>query len=106
MYREHFGLKLKPFSITPDPKFLFMSPGHKEALAHLLYGLKEGSGFVVITGEVGTGKTTILNAFLLKLPPRIPKVVIKNPHINSDNLYFLLGEAISMPEEKRSRNYK
>jgi general secretion pathway protein A len=105
MYREHFGLKLKPFSITPDPKFLYMSPGHKEALAHLLYGLKEGSGFVVITGEVGTGKTTILNAFLLKLPPRIPKVVIKNPHINPDNLYFLLGEAISMPEEKRSRNY-
>ncbi len=105
MYREHFGLKLKPFSITPDPKFLYMSPGHKEALAHLLYGLKEGSGFVVITGEVGTGKTTILNAFLLKLPPRIPKVVIKNPHINPENLYFLLGEAIGMPEEKRSRSY-
>lgn len=105
MYREHFGLKLKPFSITPDPKFLYMSPGHKEALAHLLYGLKEGSGFVVITGEVGTGKTTILNAFLLKLPPRIPKVVIKNPHINPENLYFLLGEAIGMPEDKRSRNY-
>jgi general secretion pathway protein A len=105
MYREHFGLKLKPFSITPDPKFLYMSPGHKEALAHLLYGLKEASGFVVITGEVGTGKTTILNAFLLKLPPRIPKVVIKNPHIKPDNLYFLLGEAIGMPEEKRSRNY-
>jgi general secretion pathway protein A len=105
MYREHFSLKLKPFSITPDPKFLYMSPGHKEALAHLLYGLKEGSGFVVITGEVGTGKTTILNAFLLKLPPRIPKVVIKNPHIKPDNLYYLLGEAIGMPEEKRSRNY-
>lgn len=105
MYREHFGLKLKPFSITPDPKFLYMSPGHKEALAHLLYGLKEGSGFVVITGEVGTGKTTILNAFLLKLPPRIPKVVIKNPHIKPDNLYYLLGEAIGLPEEKRSRNH-
>lgn len=105
MYREHFGLKLKPFSITPDPKFLYMSPGHKEALAHLLYGLKEGSGFVVITGEVGTGKTTILNAFLLKLPPRIPKVVIKNPHIKPENLYYLLGEAIGLPEEKRSRNH-
>lgn len=104
MYREHFGLKLKPFSITPDPKFLYMSPGHKEALAHLLYGLKEGSGFVVITGEVGTGKTTILNAFLLKLPPRIPKVVIKNPHIGQENLYYLLGEAIGMPQEKRSRD--
>lgn len=104
MYREHFGLTLKPFSITPDPKFLYMSPGHKEALAHLLYGIKEGSGFVVITGEVGTGKTTILNAFLQKLPPRIPKVVIKNPHLRPDNLYYLLGEAIGMPEEKRSRD--
>jgi general secretion pathway protein A len=104
MYREHFGLKLKPFSITPDPKFLYMSPVHKEALAHLLYGLKEGSGFVVITGEVGTGKTTIMNTFLLKLPPRMPKVVIKNPHIGQENLYYLLGEAIGMPEEKRSRN--
>jgi general secretion pathway protein A len=105
VYREHFGLKLKPFSITPDPQFLYMSPQHKEALAHLLYGLKEGSGFVVITGEVGTGKTTILNAFLLRLPPRIPKVVIKNPHIGPENLYYLLGEAIGIPEEKRSRDF-
>jgi len=105
MYREFFGLKVKPFSITPDPKFLYLSLGHKEALAHLLYGIKEGSGFVVITGEVGTGKTTILNAFLLKLPSRMPKVVIKNPHIRPENLYFLLGEAIGIPEERRSRNY-
>lgn len=104
MYREHFGLKLKPFSITPDPKFLYMSPGHKEALSHLLYGIKEGSGFVVITGEVGTGKTTILNAFLLRLPPRMPKVVIKNPHLKPENLYYLLGEAIGMPEEKRNQD--
>jgi general secretion pathway protein A len=104
MYREHFGLKLKPFSITPDPKFLYMSPGHKEALSHLLYGIKEGSGFVVITGEVGTGKTTILNAFLLRLPPRMPKVVIKNPHIKPENLYYLLGEAIGMPEDKRNQD--
>ncbi len=105
MYREFFGLTLKPFSITPDPRFLYMSPGHKEALAHLLYGLKEASGFVVITGEVGTGKTTILNAFLLKLPPRMPKVVVKNPHIRPENLYFLLGEAIGLTEEKRSRDH-
>jgi general secretion pathway protein A len=104
MYRDHFGLQLKPFSITPDPKFLYMSPGHKEALSHLLYGIKEGSGFVVITGEVGTGKTTILNAFLLRLPPRVPKVVIKNPHLKPENLYYLLGEAIGMPEEKRTQD--
>ncbi|MGC9324465.1 MAG: AAA family ATPase [Desulfomonilia bacterium] len=104
MYKDFFGLREKPFSITPDPKFLYMSPGHKEALAHLLYGMKEGSGFVVITGEVGTGKTTILNAFLLKLPPRMPKVVIKNPNIKTENLYFLLGEAIGIPGERRSRD--
>lgn len=102
MYTEFFGFKLKPFSITPDPKFLYMSPGHKEALAHLIYGIREHSGFVVITGEVGTGKTTILNAFIMQLPPRIPKVVIKNPNIRSENLYFLLGEAIGLPLEKRT----
>ena len=104
MYTEYFGLNLKPFNITPDPKFLHLSPGHKEALAHLVYALREHSGFVVITGEVGTGKTTILNAFLLKLPPRMPKVVIKNPNLKPENLYYLLGEAIGLEPHQRSRD--
>lgn len=105
MYTEFFGLREKPFNITPDPKFLYLSPVHKEALAHLIYGIKQNTGFVVITGEVGTGKTTIMNALLMKVPHRMPKVVIKNPHIKPENLYFLLGEAIGIPEDKRSRVY-
>ena len=105
MYTEFFGLKLKPFTITPDPKFLYMSQVHKEAFAHLIYGVREKSGFVVITGDVGTGKTTLLNALLQKLPTGMPKVVIKNPNIKQENIYFLLGEAIGLPEEKRSRDY-
>lgn len=105
MYSEFFGLKIKPFTITPDPRFLYMSRVHKEALAHLVYGIKEKSGFVVITGDVGTGKTTLLNALLQKLPIGMPKVVIKNPNIRQENIYFLLGEAISLPEEKRTRDH-
>ncbi|MEA2102593.1 MAG: AAA family ATPase [Thermodesulfobacteriota bacterium] len=105
MYTEYFGLKTKPFSITPDPRFLYLSSVHKEALAHLVYALKEQSGFVVLTGEVGTGKTTIINRFLENLSPRMPRVVIKNPNIRSENLYFLLGEAIGIPEDQRKRDY-
>ena len=59
MYREYFGLKEKPFSIAPNPHYFYMSEGHREALAHLLYGIKGEGGFVLLTGEVGTGKTTV-----------------------------------------------
>jgi type II secretory pathway predicted ATPase ExeA/phage tail protein X len=105
VYTDFFGLKLKPFSIAPDPKFLYMSHTHKEALAHLVYGIKEKSGFVVITGEAGTGKTTLLNALLVGLPSWMPKVVIKNPNITQENIYYLLGEAIGMPETLKNRNH-
>ena len=59
MYLSYFGLQDNPFSIAPNPAYLYMSPRHKEALAHLTYGLRESGGFVMLTGEVGTGKTTV-----------------------------------------------
>ena len=67
MYLEFYGLKEKPFNATPDPKFLYLTPGHREALAQLLYGVQEHKGFIVLTGEVGTGKTTLLQTLLQKL---------------------------------------
>ncbi len=59
MYKNFYGLKEKPFEITPDPNFLYLSPGHREALAHLTYAVRERVGFTVITGEVGTGQNDV-----------------------------------------------
>src|SRR5258706_555976 len=59
MYTRHYGLREKPFSLTPDPRYLYLSSSHREALAHLLYGIEQGEGFIAVTGEVGTGKTTL-----------------------------------------------
>ncbi len=67
MYLTFYGLSEKPFNTTPDPRFLYMSPGHQEALAQLLYGVQERKGFMVLTGKVGTGKTTLLNALRQRL---------------------------------------
>ena len=70
MYAAHFGLKREPFSIAPDPRYLFMSERHREALAHLLYGVRGGGGFVLLTGEIGAGKTTVCRCFLEQVPKR------------------------------------
>ena len=67
MYEQFFGLEDEPFRLTPDPRYLFLSGKHAEALAHLRLGLTESSGFVCITGDVGTGKTTLLRVFLAEL---------------------------------------
>ena len=64
MYLEYFGLRELPFNITPDPRFLFLSGKHQEALNHLLFGIRERKGFIELTGEVGAGKTTICRRFL------------------------------------------
>lgn len=85
MYPEAFGLKQPSFSITPDPSYLFLSKRHQEALAHLLYGA-EHDGFVLLTGEVGTGKTTICRAFLQQLPQHVTVALILNPAVSAVEL--------------------
>lgn len=83
MYLEHYGLKEAPFSITPDPRYVFLSDRHREALAHLLYGVGKGggSGFVQLTGEVGTGKTTLCRLLLEQLPDDTRVALILNPKL-------------------------
>jgi general secretion pathway protein A len=79
MYAHFFGLQREPFSIAPDPLYLFMSERHREALAHLLYGVRGGGGFVLLTGEIGAGKTTLCRCFLEQVPRRCNVAYILNP---------------------------
>jgi general secretion pathway protein A len=81
MYASYFGLKSEPFSIAPDPRYLFMSERHREALAHLLYGLGGGGGFVLLSGEIGTGKTTVCRLFLEQIPANCNVAYIFNPKL-------------------------
>jgi general secretion pathway protein A len=81
MYASYFGLKSEPFSIAPDPRYLFMSERHREALAHLLYGLGGGGGFVLLSGEIGTGKTTVCRLFLEQIPAHCNVAYIFNPKL-------------------------
>jgi len=82
MYQEYFGLNSKPFKITPDPRYLFMSDRHKEGLAHLLYGVTDSGGFIQLTGEVGTGKTTLIRALLEQLPKKVKIALIMHTQIS------------------------
>lgn len=79
MFRNHFGIKENPFSNTPDPSYLFMSKRHLEALAHLTYGVRGGGGFVLLTGEVGTGKTTVCRCLIERLPDDVDLALCINP---------------------------
>ncbi|MDP1535338.1 MAG: AAA family ATPase, partial [Rubrivivax sp.] len=86
MYAPFFGLAQEPFSIAPDPHFLFMSEMHREALAHLLYGIRGGGGFVLLSGEIGAGKTTICRCFLEQIPERCRVAYIFNPKLTVGDL--------------------
>jgi len=86
MYLEYFGLKETPFSIVPDPRYLYMSKGHREALAHLRYGINNNAGFVMLTGEVGAGKTTICRSLLKQMPQDIETAFILNPRLSVEEL--------------------
>jgi general secretion pathway protein A len=97
MYLEHFGLLEAPFSLAPDPRYLFLSAQHREALAHLLYGVRSEGGFVQLTGEVGTGKTTVCRCFLEQLPPGTRAAVILNPSLTAEELLATICDEFEIP---------
>ena len=96
MYVSFFGLNEKPFSITPDPRYLFLSERHAEALAHLLYGIKEAGGFIQLTGEVGTGKTTIVRSLLAQAPENAELALIFNPRMTAPEFLLTLCEELGI----------
>jgi general secretion pathway protein A len=97
MYAKFFGLRQEPFSIAPDPRYLFMSERHREALAHLLYGLRGGGGFVLLTGEIGAGKTTVCRCFLEQIPKRCNVAYIFNPKLTVIELLRTVCEEFRIP---------
>jgi general secretion pathway protein A len=86
MYLSFYGLREAPFAPTPDPKFLFQSARHREALAQLIYGVRERKGFIVLTGEIGTGKTTLLRTLLERLPAETPVAYVHNSALDIEGL--------------------
>jgi len=104
MYLKHFNLTDRPFAITPDPRFLYLSARHREALAHLLYGLGEGGGFVQLTGEVGTGKTTICRCLLEHVPDNVDLALVLNPKVTAYELIATVCDelGIDYPSENSS----
>jgi len=97
MYKDYFGFHDDPFSIAPDPRYLFMSRQHQEALAHLLYGVRRPGGFVLLTGEVGTGKTTVCRCFLDQLPPETLVAFIVNPRQSAIELLASICDEFRIP---------
>jgi len=103
MYLNFYGLNEKPFNPTPDPRFLYLTPGHREALAQLVYGVQERKGFMVLTGEVGTGKTTLLRTLLTRLDGRTAVAFVFNSTLPFDELveYILHDFGIAKAGESR-----
>lgn len=106
MYTHYFNFTELPFSIAPDPHFIYMSARHKEGLAHLLYGITDGGGFVALTGEVGTGKTTLCHCLLQELPDNIEIALILNPKLNAIELLANICDELSISYDKERQTLK
>src|SRR5204862_4846810 len=103
MYLKFFGLLEKPFNPTPDPRFLYMSPGHREALAQLLYGVQERKGFIVLTGQVGTGKTTLVHALRQRLNGQTAVAFVFNSTLPFDGILEYALQDLGVPKAGESR---
>ena len=104
MYTSFFGLSEKPFAITPDPRYLYLSERHAEALAHLLYGINESGGFIQLTGEVGTGKTTVVRTLLSRIPQHADVAVILNPRITPTEFLLSICEELGVEIDASDRD--
>ena len=103
LYESYFGLKEKPFKLTPDPKFFYMSKEHQEAFAHLVFSIQENKGFATITGEVGTGKTTLCRNFLNHLDKKIKVAYIFNPYLTDVELLQNINDELGIPSNNESK---
>lgn len=103
VYQDYFGLSEKPFDLTPDPKYLYLSPKHREVLAHLVYGIQENNGFLKIVGEVGTGKTMICRSFLRELHTDFSIAYIFNPGIDELELLQTINAELGLPSKSASK---
>lgn len=106
MYKEYFGLKETPFSISPDPHYFYISEGHREALAHLMYGINSDGGFVLLTGEVGTGKTTVCRCLLQQMPENCEIAFILNPKLTSVELLASICDELRISYTKDNETIK
>ena len=97
MYESFYRLKEKPFNLTPDPDYVYMSPGHENAFTHLEYAIRESKGFVVITGEVGSGKTTLINFLLRQVPQEVNVGIINNTFIQPEELLKTISLEFEIP---------
>jgi general secretion pathway protein A len=104
MYTSFFGLSEKPFAITPDPRYLYLSERHAEALAHLLYGINESGGFIQLTGEVGTGKTTVVRTLLSRVPHHADVAVILNPRVTPVEFLLTICEELGLSIAEADRD--
>lgn len=102
MYTQFFGLRESPFSIAPDPRYLYMSERHREGLAHLLYGVCSQGGFVLLTGEVGTGKTTVCQCFLQQIPDNTDIAFIIHPKLTGRELLAVICDELRIPYDRHA----
>lgn len=97
MYTRHFGLSTNPFTIAPDPRFLYMGKHHEEAFAHLLFGMRGAGGFIQLTGEVGTGKTTLVRSLVADLPRDIDVALVLNPRLDANEFIAAILDELNVP---------
>src|SRR5512137_1711854 len=103
MYSAFFGLEESPFNLTPDPKYLYLSRQHREALNYLIYGINERKGFILVSGGIGTGKTTLCRSLLARLDPKIDTALIFNSYVTDIELLQAVNQEFGIAMEGMER---